>query len=206
MPVTLSQYALTTLESAKRACGITTAASDDLITELINGATALIENTCNRKLASRTHANVRVSGMGVRWIVLPNTPVTSVTYLARVDGTQEVEIQNSEYYVHGETGIVYLRPSGATAPFGGQAFARDYMRYVISYVGGYSPIPDDLIVLCNELVAEAYRRLSGDPRRIGETLGDYSYTLSSVMPEDRLARRLVNYRRVSAMIGGGVVP
>jgi len=71
--VTLSEYALCTLDQAKRQLRITSSAWDTHITEVINAVTDQAERIAGRKFKARDHRSFITSGM--RKFVAPNWPV-----------------------------------------------------------------------------------------------------------------------------------
>jgi hypothetical protein len=70
---------------------------------------------------------------------------------------------------------------------------------LIKYRAGYETIPDDLNLLCRELVAEAFRLSSRDTSIKSESLGsDYSYTLSDqVSITEAQHAKIARYARVA---------
>jgi hypothetical protein len=49
----------------------------------------------------------------------------------------------------------------------------------IEYRAGYETAPEDLEMLCNEMVQELYQRTKSNTAVTQESLGDYSYTIAS---------------------------
>lgn len=76
--VTLSAYALTTLDSAKRHQGITSSTYDTILTELINSISAQIERISGVLFAARDYRE-RINGKWQQRIILQHHPVQRVT-------------------------------------------------------------------------------------------------------------------------------
>jgi hypothetical protein len=79
--ITLSSYALTTLESAKRYLRITDTSDDTLLTELINQVSAEIERICGIQFKARDRRE-RLNGTYQRCLVLKQSPVISINRLS----------------------------------------------------------------------------------------------------------------------------
>lgn len=59
------------------------------------------------------------------------------------------------------------------------ASQKGYLNYLIEYNAGYSTIPSDLAMLCNELCSTVYSKGKLNQNLKSESLGDYSYSLAS---------------------------
>jgi hypothetical protein len=79
--VTLSTYALTTLEALKRFLRIADTDSDTLLTETINQTSALIERVTSRQFLARDYRERR-DGEWQRRMVLANFPIQSVNRIS----------------------------------------------------------------------------------------------------------------------------
>ncbi len=79
--ITLSSYALTTLESVKRYLRITDTSDDTLLTELINQVSAEIERICGIQFKARDRRE-RLNGTYQRCLVLKQCPVIALNRLS----------------------------------------------------------------------------------------------------------------------------
>ena len=86
----------------------------------------------------------------------------------------------NEYHVDYDTGQVFFVSSGGWYPESSYSTNMSYgLQYILAeYRGGYETIPDDLDLLCRELVADAFNMSKKDVNVSGESLGDYSYSLA----------------------------
>lgn len=82
--------------------------------------------------------------------------------------------------------------------FDGMQIGSGFRNYLVEYRAGYETIPDDIEQACNELVLRLYNEGKRDPNLQSESLGDYSYTLSSVeaVSDSSIIDRLRPYGRV----------
>lgn len=181
--VTLSPYALTTVVKVKRLLHITATTDDDLLTELINAVTFKIERHCNRKFLARAYTE-RMGGYSTQLIVVNNWPLNTITAIYRVAGAGSDEttelLDATTYRFDSETGIINLVADTFTV-WHEADFARGFRNYEVQYNGGYVTIPDDLDVVCRELVAAAYNLSKRDATLKSESLGDYSYALADAV-------------------------
>jgi uncharacterized phiE125 gp8 family phage protein len=178
--VTLSPYALTTVEKVKRLLHTSSTTDDDLITELINSCSAKIERLCNRQFLARAYTE-RMDGHDTHKLVVKHYPINEITAIYEVSGAgseEETElIADTIYRYDSETGIIELIADVWTSAFD-TAFAAGFLNYEVQYNGGYATIPDDVDMVCRELVVEAYNLSKRDSTLRSESLGDYSYTLA----------------------------
>ncbi len=178
--VTLSAYALTTVVKVKRYMGLSVDTYDDLLTELINAWTDRMERMSDAQFAARDHTD-RVNGSGTRTLVLPYCPVNSIASLGLVTGAGTEEATEAltaqDYRYDSATGIVSLE-TALWASGNLRTFVRGFRNVVAVYNAGFATIPDDLDMLCRELVKEAFDRTRKDGAVKSESLADYSYTLA----------------------------
>lgn len=150
MPVTLSTYALTSLETAKEHLGIpgATTTFDDLIKRFINEATGRIETYCDRKLKQRTSITEIQDGFANDRILLDQWPATKPSELW-IDGTGEFtdttkKLAADQYALdmsaRGEgIGVVLTK---------GCFFPRGIKNIKAIYDGGYATVPAELEGAC----------------------------------------------------------
>lgn len=83
-------------------------------------------------------------------------------------------------------------------PRGNAHLPPGYQYVLAEYRAGYETIPDDLAMLCNELVVDVYNRSKRDWTVTEETLDQYSYTLVDQFKFNQSIRdRLSRYMRVA---------
>lgn len=103
---TLRTNALTTLEALKQLLGIdeTDTSQDSVLIQLINRASASIENALGRKLRRSTYTE-RVKGTGSQYLLVENYPIVAVEEIK-----QAGEIVDPGLYditVRGNAGVIY---------------------------------------------------------------------------------------------------
>lgn len=123
--------ALTTLAKVKEYLGIelTETSKDELLTRLLNSASATIENYCRRKFNAADYTET-FDGLA-RNIFPQQYPIISITNLTH-DGALIEGYKNKETYI--DLGDKY------------------YGEITLSYRGGYEVIPEDLEQACIMLV------------------------------------------------------
>jgi hypothetical protein len=105
---------LDTLDNVKLGLGVTGTADDDLLTRLLDHATAYVCDHCGRMFGGGPYTEVHPAGRAA--VFLANFPVTAVTDL-RVDphrafGADTVRAADT-YVLHAERGVV----ESLTGPF-----------------------------------------------------------------------------------------
>lgn len=121
---------------------------EDTITFLIDGATQAIKTYANRELEETTFTNELYDSVwGRTMLQLRQYPVTAVALVE----------ENSVALVEGEGFQWYT--NGAIARINGRLERRWVIgRKIIdvTYTAGYSPIPDDIVLVCTGIVARHF--------------------------------------------------
>src|SRR4051812_31512044 len=110
---------------------------------IITGVSAVMQEYASRRFVSQPYSVV-VNGQGGSLLSLPNFPITAVSAFA-VDGVawQAAQTPTQRGYVFSETQIG-LR---------GGIICRGFQNVSVTYTAGYSPVPADLKLACNEGIA-----------------------------------------------------
>ena len=156
----LNDNALTTLAACKEHLDIPTLTTtyDDKIEMLINVASNLIENYCNRTFRELTYTDQDYDGNNQSDLLLRHSPVSSVSSVY-VDSSREFSatfLVDSDEYAIVEPCI--LRRHNGTWPLASR-------NVRITYDAGYSTMPDDVAYACILFVEFLYR--SRTDRRLG---------------------------------------
>lgn len=169
---------LTTKDKVKSLLGITGSSDDTFIDELIANFSAFVEAVTNRKI-SQVSITQYFNG-GETNIFLSNLPVISLTSLKQNIGTQAVPnwqtIAAGDYTIYFNTGLirhVSVFPSGSR-------------NIEAVYSTGFVTIPDDLELLCKQLVARMFeqRRAQG---KSNENIGEGGVGWTTVLTEEQKA-------------------
>jgi len=175
MPTILT-YALTSLSSVKDALDITNSDDDDLLINLINASTEMIENYCGRRFTETTYTNEIYDGVASKVLLLRNWPVSSIGSLqirsGDFDSPSWDTIDSGLWTLltdggH-DRGAVYLDAGFREFP---------YAYRITTYTAGYNPIPDDLRQACEMLVTYLFNERKSKGIK-SQTLGRYSVTFS----------------------------
>lgn len=184
MPATLHQYALTSLAAVKQFADITTNADDDLLVQLINSATDLIERRCGRRFAKTTYAGELQDGDGSDELLLNQYPIAADEPVeVSIDG---VALNPTEFQAYDQEGMLYRRAR----------WPRGHRNVSIAYTAGYETIPADLAQAANEIVTLLYRRRK-NLESSSEKVGEFSVSYNP-LEESPLARQIISlYERNS---------
>jgi len=205
--VSVGLYALSDLPSLKRWLGIrpSQADQDQLLEELIDTATAIIEKKTSRRLKKRTFENdptsISSDGSQTEVIWLLEFPVVSV---AKVNlGFGSSDLASGDYAVYKDAGYIRLqrrvafeedRAYNVLVPAGIQ-------NVRVDYVAGYDPVPADLRQACRDLAAHMFVGSWASDKRMGlasRSVGDKaeSYIADATIPP-RVEQLIEPYVRVS---------
>lgn len=167
MAVTAYAGALTVIADVKSRLKITDSAQDDFIQTLVNAASRKIESLTHRLLKQRTYASVLFNGNGRQafygdplvdgytnslasgdgiqqsaWGRRLETPLATPTAIS-IDGT--VQTIGDDPDAKDVQAVILGRPSGlGDHLYRASGWTKGINNIVISYPGGFSPLPDDL--------------------------------------------------------------
>lgn len=174
--VNLLSFALCTLADVKGyleiSAGDTT--KDELLKRLINSATRTIERYVgNRRFDSTAYTNEVYSGDGTRFLKVRNWPVTALTSLQfRTDGFNtpnwedfETDFFNIETSDDQNDGVILSN----------QGFRKGIDNIRVSYVAGFTTIPEDVTQACIELVDYLFQKRKSSGIK-SESMGDRTVT------------------------------
>ena len=143
MSVALADNALTTLETVKTMLGIepddVNPQRDDVLTNLINYASAWIESMTGRIFKQQTYVQ-RYAAAGAQELVLKQWPVTDVEYVKDTTSGQIIPDTDYEYTEDGRIGVIYKDDGWTFQGYTG-GLSYDYLlasRYLeVKYTAGY---------------------------------------------------------------------
>jgi len=179
---------LTDLPTVKSWLGLTTTATDTLISSLITAVSTFIPNYLGRQILSADYVET-YRGNGQDVMLLRNFPITAVTSVAFAGQTLTAAADP----VALTSGLLFddraLSLIGYRFPIG--------LPVVVSYTAGYAATPPDIAQAAIELVGEAFRRRD----RIGvssKTLGGQEVVAFSLKDMNDTARGLLSPYQVLA--------
>lgn len=204
----LTAHALTTLAAVKTELSISDSGSDDILTELINRASGLIEAHCDRHFEYSAAVAEAAAGFGLTMLQVARTPLLSLTSITYDTAT----VDSDSYSIHSAGAGTIYREGGWVWTAGSLAnIARDPLPgteqklYTVTYAGGYvtqpqvdddgtltRTLPYDLEQACILAVVQSYRQLGRDRAIKSESLLKYSVSYGSPPP--------------SSIVGGSGLP
>jgi len=191
--------ALTTLTRIKETLKIGDTSEDTELTHLLNVASEQIKNYCDTILEQATVTDERVDGdfqelRPANWII---SSVTSIKDAYNSDST----VAATNYTLDTSYGAIYINDDATDLEFDQQIWGKGRGRWKVTYVAGYSTVPEDLQGACVRLVA--YYRDRVAPGISSEKIGNYSVAFQTAVssygiPED-VAAMLEPYRNQRIM-------
>jgi len=174
------------------------------LTPIIGAAEAKVKQFLNRDLESATYTAEKYDGSGTNELILRQSPVTTLTSVARYDG---LDSNNDEVWTTLVLGTDYER---AMIPAEANRIILDYyefelgcQNYRVTYVAGYSTIPLDIQLACKELVALYWRSSPPNNNFIGvQNISDAGGGASSTInidleAEQKILNKIVHYKVVN---------
>jgi hypothetical protein len=201
---------LITLAEAKSFLHLVTTADDGKVPPLITAASRWVEQLCDRQLARRPVTNQRLRSIDSEFLELPIWPVDiTATFTCTLDGLAvtvwraHADGDPATYDAMVEPGSrAVLRKARGTWR-GSSAFP-----ILVTYTGGYSPIPADLKAACQYLTQKLWR--DQEHQRTGITSinassgGGVGYGGTPLMPDPTIPgevlKLLAPYRRWSVAL------
>lgn len=161
--------AYTTLERVKTFIGLDLAASTDdvWLTYSIQAASKLIETLTGRTFGLRTWTVKVEQPQGFRRLLLPHTPIVSITSIAFKGDTllaadYLVEDADAGFVIRAD-GLAWLPTSAANDNVSGRPSAQPIGQYDVVFQAGYATVPDDIIDAVTQQVVQNYWKKGRDP-------------------------------------------
>lgn len=150
--MSLSPYALITLQDAKEHLTIVGADSDPVIEGLVNTATEAIEEFCGeRELVTREALEVH-DGDGSNELQLRQYPVTDVSLVEFWDGTAWLPYDPDDY------GLYIVEPVLDTIGFRNLCFPRGRQNVRVTRTAGFTATPSKLKEACRQAVLSIWKQ------------------------------------------------
>jgi hypothetical protein len=162
--------ALTTITYFKSIYG--QAATDDVLTTLIDVASGIVRRHCRRDLSQTEYIHYFSLRQPSRKLVLRQYPVTAVTSVTLFPETESPEVINGSNVVFDEEGVLTFKESATTC-----TFVAGPRSVKVIYTAGFATIPDYLQYATASIAKRLVKSSAIDGLYQSETLGDYSYTL-----------------------------
>jgi len=139
---------------------------------LITVASKAVENYCNREFTSQTVSNEIHDGDGEKDLFLRNFPVASITQVVITENDGDtVTITGTYFRINQRTGQIIFEPA-ETADY--SYFPEGFQNISVTYVAGYSTIPEPVQEATVQLIAWLKSESDKDPNLKAEKLGDWS--------------------------------
>lgn len=195
---------LVTLANYKAYLKIGDTSQDTNLTVLQSAVEKRIKNFLNRDLESATYTDEYYTGKGTNKMVLRQYPITSVTTIKRYDGisgssevwTTLVALTDYDRLVL-DTEACYINLDN------GQFESGVDNNYKITYVAGYSSIPDDIQMACKELLKVTWDNSPINQNRLGflsasSNAGSGSENLN-IDPEieNKILKKIEHYKAIN---------
>lgn len=155
--------AITSLDNVKEYLGLSTSASDTILTNLIAACLAKFEAHCRRRLVAATITGEIHDGYPERTTVfLREYPAASVTSVSEDGG--ETTLAGSDYQLIAATGELVRKASA----YSRTCWRAGYGNIVVSYTGGHATTPADLVHAATMQVALDFRHAQPGGNWLGQ--------------------------------------
>ena len=179
----LSSEWLTTKAEVATILNFDASANDAWLTAAIPAVTAWIETLCGRQFKSRAQTYEYLAEGDEDIIILDQYPVSSITSIVDSAGGA---IASTEYHLDSVKGIIRLLFN-----------LTDGEKYTVSYVAGYTAIPDDLKRAAWKMLGIDYKMRQTETWQVrGRTSEDGSFTLMVKDVPDDVMDTINKYRRL----------
>ena len=169
---TLASNTWLSLADTKEYLGISSGDTDndDLIINMINRATTLVETYLDRVILTATYTNEVYEGTGSPYLFLRQYPVTALTSIDyRTENYQSSyeTLDTTEYDYRADNGVVRRNANFRSVP----------AEYRVTYTAGYAAasVPQDLSLAVLDLISYLWNQRKSKGIQ-SERLGEYSVT------------------------------
>jgi len=195
---------LAMLSEAKSYLKVDDKTDDFEIAELIQAATKEIKDAIGREFVSATYTHF-VDGMDAKAIIVPETPIASITKVEIDSGSSQSTISSDSYTFDADSGVIQFRggesalkalwDTGQDVSHQDARFPDGFRGIKVTYVGGYAAVPADLKQECLTRIADLWHERGRDSGMQSEGLGTYNYTRRTADEASAsLARLAARYR------------
>lgn len=143
--------------------------------DLLDAATGLIENYCDRTFASTAYTDTQ-DGTGAQWLYVNNPEIISFTQVIveAPDGTTET-VAASNFRYDAKAGKIWFTDD-ATSTIG--AFPEGFKNIQVDYTGGYATIPAAVQQACLQVARALYAQQAGGQNAAfqSERMGEHNMT------------------------------
>lgn len=182
---------LVSLADLKSYLGITTSDQDDLLQDLIDRASAEFEKVAKRVFSQATYTDLHDGGHEA--LILRHRPIISVTsVIDYANPDSPLTLDSEDYVVYQDGGYIQKGQRGTGSGWPGpysSDFPYGLQRWEIEYEAGYTTIPGDIEQAVIFAVQDWYGQMERDGAFQSERIGDYSYTIDSVVSSRGLPAR-----------------
>ena len=147
---------------------------------LITAASALVEQHCNRVFAQED-VDEYLDGTGTDCLLVSRPPIASVDSIS-VDGTDLDNSEETAWNVEADGRAIY-RGRGRVDPMFACVWPRGRRNVRVQYTGGFAATPEAVAQATVMLVRQMADGSAYSSILRRETIGDYSYELSSLAVE-----------------------
>lgn len=182
---------LVTLEEVREYLTLAAGVADTLLTTLIANYSGVVNTFCGRDFELRNYnEDLDVDGVTEDSIKLSNLPIVSVAALT--DNGSLVDSDDYHWYRQGRISL------------DSDYFTEGFKEVSVSYVAGFTPVPSNIKLAVNKLIAIDYYTPGKKKGFVSERIGDYSYRRPSGrdlqetrgFPTD-IYYTLMEYRRIT---------
>jgi len=163
---------LCTTTYAKRAADLSGLNTQHL-QDLLDAATGLIENYCDRTFASTAYTDTQ-DGTGAQWIYADNPSIISFTQviIESPDGTTET-VASTNFRYEAKSGKIWFKDT-STSTLG--FFPIGFKNIQLDYTGGFATIPAAVQQACLQVARAMYAQQGGGQNAAFETekMGEHS--------------------------------
>ena len=169
------------------------------LTLLIDAASDMAERYCKRVFTSTTYTDEVYDGDGTTLLQLDRFPVTTLTTVKVVESDEtETSCAGTQFRIDGDIGEIKFKPE-ATSEY--THFPIGYQNVKVTYVAGYTDIPEAVqeavAQICAWLYAEAAATPGVESWKLGDAAVKYKTPAADAALLPPLVRELLStYRQV----------
>lgn len=157
---------MATVQDVKTWLNLSVTTDDALLASLVTDASAYIQDSLSRDVIQKTYTNEVYHGNGTNRLVLRQYPIQSVTSIVVTDPSSKVQTTLTDFWFDDRT--IYL---------GSGSFTQGAGNVKVTYVAGYTSIPQDMKRATIELTAFMYRsrtRIGSASKQLGGETGSFN--------------------------------
>jgi len=187
---------LVELADYKMTLGISGSSEDTKLSQYSLEIDEKVKNYLGRDIEETSYTEL-YDGSGNNRLVVEQYPIVSITSLEVYQGLNADDTENWDTWVQGEDYDRLMNEDNSVF-LGGTTFPKGDMNIRLTYIAGYSSIPDDIQNVCKKLMILIYKKIDEGLMGVNSKSNTVGASMSDTydLEESKVLKEIEYYRRM----------